>query len=73
MRPIHLFSIAIKHVTAMEAILIPIIEPILNPIWVLLMVGEVPGKWAIVGGVIVIAAVTTRGILTNRRQVLIAK
>jgi len=69
----YLFSIAIKHVTAMEAILIPIIEPILNPIWVLLMVGEVPGKWTVVGGVIVIAAITIRGVLTNRKQVLIAK
>lgn len=69
----YLFSIAIKHVTAMEAILIPIIEPILNPIWVLLMLGEVPGKWAAIGGVIVIASVTIRGVITNRKHVLVAK
>lgn len=70
--PYYLFSIAIKHVTAMEAILIPIIEPILNPIWVLLLVGEIPGKWAIIGGVIVITAVTSRSIFTTRKQVAMA-
>jgi drug/metabolite transporter (DMT)-like permease len=37
-----LYSKAIKHVTALEAILIPGIEPILNPIWVFLFLGERP-------------------------------
>ena len=55
-----LYSIAIKHVTALEASLIPVIEPILNPIWVFLMLGEVPGNWALVGGLIVLVSVTTR-------------
>jgi drug/metabolite transporter (DMT)-like permease len=62
--PYFLFSIAIKQVTALEAILIPIIEPILNPIWVVILVGEIPGFWAILGGIIVISAVTFRGMLT---------
>ena len=62
-----LYSRSIKHVTALEAILIPIIEPILNPIWVLLFLGETPGKWAIVGGVIVLASVTCRSIFFARR------
>lgn len=53
-----LYSIAIKGVTALEASLIPIIEPILNPLWVFLFMGEVPGKWAMVGaGVILISIV----------------
>lgn len=60
-----LYSIAIKHTTAIEAILIPVIEPILNPVWVLLFVGEKPGFWAIVGGVIVLAAITIRGVLVE--------
>jgi drug/metabolite transporter (DMT)-like permease len=55
-----LYAEAIKHVTALEAILIPILEPILNPIWVFLMLREKPGKWAIYGGIIVLAAVTLR-------------
>lgn len=55
-----LYSIAIKEVTALEAILIPIIEPILNPIWVFLVMGEAPGKWAFIGGAIILASVTLR-------------
>lgn len=55
-----LYSIAIKEVTALEAILIPIIEPILNPIWVFLVMGEVPGRWAFIGGAIILASVTLR-------------
>ena len=57
-----LFSIAIRHVTALEALLIPIIEPILNPIWVLLLLGEKPGPLAMVGAVTIISAVTLRGL-----------
>jgi drug/metabolite transporter (DMT)-like permease len=30
----------------------------LNPIWVLIFLGEIPGAWAILGGIIVLAAVT---------------
>ncbi len=58
-----LYSIAIKQVTALEGILVPIIEPILNPLWVWLLLGEKPGQWALVGGTIVLVAVTARCIL----------
>jgi drug/metabolite transporter (DMT)-like permease len=62
------YSEAIKHVTALEAILIPVIEPILNPIWVFLMLGERPGKWALVGGVVVLMSVTIRSVIAARRK-----
>lgn len=55
-----LYSEAIKHVTALEGILIPILEPVLNPIWVFLLLGEKPGRWAIAGGIIVLVSVTLR-------------
>jgi drug/metabolite transporter (DMT)-like permease len=55
-----LYAEAIKHVTALEGILIPILEPILNPVWVFLIIGETPGHWAIVGGIIVLTSVTLR-------------
>jgi drug/metabolite transporter (DMT)-like permease len=63
-----LYSEAIKHVTALEAILISGIEPILNPIWVFLMLGEMPGKWALVGGLIVLISVTARCIIAGLRK-----
>jgi drug/metabolite transporter (DMT)-like permease len=63
-----LYSEAIKHSTALEAILIPGIEPVLNPIWVFLILGEVPGKWALVGGAIVFVSVTTRSVIAALRK-----
>jgi drug/metabolite transporter (DMT)-like permease len=55
-----LYARAIRHITALEAVLIPVIEPILNPIWVLLVLGERPGPLSMVGGAIVLSAVTAR-------------
>jgi drug/metabolite transporter (DMT)-like permease len=43
-----------------------VIEPILSPLWVALLVGEVPGPWALAGGGIVVGAVTMRGMLARR-------
>jgi drug/metabolite transporter (DMT)-like permease len=57
-----LYGRAIPHVRAIEAIMIPIIEPVLNPLWAWLLVGEVPSGWALVGGTMVVGAVTARGL-----------
>lgn len=54
------YSTAIKYVTALEAILISVIEPILNPIWVFLFVGEKPTLWAFLGGAVILISVTLR-------------
>lgn len=43
---------------AIACALISAVEPLLNPIWVAIFDGERPGTIAIIGGVIVIAAVT---------------
>lgn len=61
-----IFSTAIKFVTAVDAILIQALDPLLNPIWVFLIIGEVPGRWAILGGIVVLTSVTFRNIFTNR-------
>jgi drug/metabolite transporter (DMT)-like permease len=62
-----LFCSAIKFVTALDAVLIQTIEPLLNPIWVFLVIGEVPGKWAMIGGICVLTAVTIRNIYSNKK------
>jgi len=67
-----LYSEAIRHVTALEAVLIPSIEPILNPIWVFLILGEKPGKWALTGGLIVLISVTVRSLIAMRRRNLVS-
>lgn len=55
-----IFSVAIKNASALEAVLIPMIEPVLNPIWVAIFLNEVPGFLSLVGGLIVIFSVTVR-------------
>ncbi|MCX5881095.1 MAG: EamA family transporter [Deltaproteobacteria bacterium] len=61
-----LYSIAIKQVQALESSLILTLEPILNPLWVFLVIGETPGKLALIGGMFVIGAVTARAIVSAR-------
>jgi len=63
-----LFSEAVAHVTALEAILIPVIEPLLSPIWVFLFIGEKPSHFAMIGGLIVLSAVIFRSVVTGRQN-----
>jgi drug/metabolite transporter (DMT)-like permease len=64
--PYLLYARAIRHVTALEAVLLPVIEPILNPVWVMLFIGERPSPLSLAGGVIVVGAVTWRAIVSVR-------
>ena len=57
-----------KGVRSLDASVIGFIEPLLNPIWVFLIVGEKPSGWAILGGIIILAAVIFH---TLRQQYLI--
>lgn len=61
-----LYSVAIKHLRAIEAVLIQTLEPITNPLWVFLIVGETIGPWAFLGGIIVLVSITSRGLVTAR-------
>ncbi|MBN1249146.1 MAG: EamA family transporter [Anaerolineae bacterium] len=60
------YSAAIRHVPAMASTLILTLEPVLNPLWVFLVLGEVPGPWALAGGALVIGAVTGRALISAR-------
>lgn len=62
------YAWAIRHATALEAMLIPIIEPIASPVWVAIVFGELPGVWAVIGGTIVVGAVAARAVLGRRAQ-----
>jgi drug/metabolite transporter (DMT)-like permease len=60
------YAAAIRSARALDVVLVPIIEPILSPLWVALAFGEWPSGWALLGGAIVIGAVTARGLLAQR-------
>jgi drug/metabolite transporter (DMT)-like permease len=64
--PFIMMSVAIKWLTAVEAVLIQTLEPIFNPIWVFLVIGETPSWLALAGGLVVVAAVTGRAVLATR-------
>lgn len=58
--PYFLFSLGLRTVSLQEASLIALIEPVLNPLWVALVVGEVPSPATIVGGAMILAALALR-------------
>jgi len=57
-----LYGLAIKHLSALEAVLITVIEPLLNPVWVFLFNGEKPTLLSLLGGLVVVAGVFSRNI-----------
>lgn len=56
------FTKGIQNVSVLEGILIPVIEPLLNPVWVFLGTGEKPSEFAFIGGAVVLAAVVYHSI-----------
>ena len=55
-----LYANASKGLSPLEIVLIPIIDPVMNPVWVYLMLGEKPGLVSIIGGIVVLISVTAR-------------
>ncbi len=58
-----IFTFGLKRVYAIEASLISMIEPVLNPVWVFLTYQEIPSIGAIIGGIIIIAAISVRAFI----------
>lgn len=55
-----IFTYGIKRILAVEASIISMLEPVLNPVWVFFGYGEVPTTYAILGGIIIITAISIR-------------
>jgi drug/metabolite transporter (DMT)-like permease len=60
------YSAAIRHVRALDAAIISLIEPILNPIWVLIVMHERASAWALAGGAVVLSTSLIRSIVASR-------
>jgi drug/metabolite transporter, DME family len=64
----YLFTLGIRNgVKSFDASIIGFIEPLLNPVWVFLQLGEKPSPWALVGGLIIITAVIAHTLKTLKR------
>lgn len=61
-----MFTEASKNLSALQSVMLPVLDPILNPVWVFLIVGERPSATAFLGGVIVLVAITLRSLLLMR-------
>ncbi|HRD65285.1 MAG TPA: DMT family transporter [Candidatus Competibacter sp.] len=64
--PYVMYALALRHVRAVEGILLPMMEPVLNPVWVFLLLGEAPGPLALLGGAIILGAVIFRATWRGR-------
>src|SRR5262245_2393878 len=61
-----LFVRGLRHVPATRASLIGMVEPIANPCWVFLLLGETPRRLSVVGGLVVLGAVAWRTVTLGR-------
>ncbi len=63
-----LFTAAMaRGVRSLDAGIVGYIEPVLNPVWVFLVLGERPSSWALLGGGIIVIAVVCHMLLDIRR------
>jgi drug/metabolite transporter (DMT)-like permease len=58
--PYFLFSKGLQTIPLQEAALIALVEPVLNPLWVALTVGEIPSFATFVGGAMILLALAIR-------------
>jgi len=55
-----------RGVRSLDAGIICYVEPVLNPVWVFLVLGEKPSRWALLGGTVIVAAVIVHMLLDAR-------
>lgn len=63
-----LYGMGVRRLRAVEASLVTMVEPLLNPLWVALGAAEVPGTAALIGGAAILAGVVVQA--TGPRRVL---
>lgn len=63
-----LFTVAMSRgLRSLDAGIVGYVEPVLNPIWVFLVIGERPTSWALLGGAIIVAAVVAHTLVEAKR------
>jgi len=59
---------AVARVPALEASLLALFEPVLNPVWAFALLGERPSSWALAGAGILAAVTVARAVAGSRRE-----
>jgi len=62
------FSYGIKRVPAISANMIALIEPVFNPVWVFLVLGEAPTGNTLLGGALIIGSVMGASLISGWRN-----
>ena len=58
-----------RGVRSLDAALVGYVEPVSNPVWVFIFIGERPTAWALLGGAVIITAVVAHTYLSAREGV----
>lgn len=61
-----LLASGLKKIPALEASLLILIEPVLNPVWAWWLHGERPSRLSLLGGVLILATIAARAVLEAR-------
>ena len=61
-----LLSAGLRHLTAIEGMLLLLLEPVLNPVWAALVQGEVPGALSLAGGAVILGATVWKTVADAR-------
>jgi DME family drug/metabolite transporter len=63
-----MFTVAMaRGARSLDAGIVGYVEPVLNPIWVFLVIGERPSQWALIGGTIIVLAVVCHMLIDTKR------
>ena len=63
------FSAGLKRIFAVEASIISMIEPVLNPVWVFIGYDEIPSVTGIIGGIIILTSITVRSLIAGKSKI----
>ena len=64
-----LFTLAMaRGLRSLDASIVGYVEPVLNPVWVFLAIGERPSGWAMIGGAIIVASVIVHMLVTAKEK-----
>jgi drug/metabolite transporter (DMT)-like permease len=68
-----LLTAALSHVGALEAALLLLAEPVLNPLWAWLVHGERPSAWSSTGGIVIVAATVAKSVYDSKTSTAAAR